>query len=325
MEAELRSKHPETLRLGYPRRYRVPDGWPSPAAVSVLMAGYYLGAIPRSTLDGDEATRSAFLVASELYRHKVPTYFVGKELLPALLDTDPPEDMAATEIPWPVPAAVFMLPNGALASPKDGPVRFLAVARGQAGLSYAPHDHALCGLRMEHDVLALWTVAEGTGLPTFGKTARLEGTLAVLMRDGPSNLVAGDGSASSLPADDAAFVARLTNIAASLMLLMAARPEMVESADEVVKRIKAKSGDGKSADDLWAPRWVGRNYQRPRPPSVGDPGNHASPRPHMRRGHWRRQRFGEGRAETKVVWIELTYVIAEKAGAWPAGTAAVQP
>lgn len=314
MEAALRSKHPETLRLGYPRRYRVPDGWPSPASVSVLMAGYYLGAIPRQVLDSDEATRSAFLVASELYRRKVPTYFVGKELLPALLDTDPPEDMAAAEIPWPVPAAVFMLPNGALASPKDGPVRFLAVARGQAGQSYAPHDDALCGLRMEHDALALWTVAEGPGLATFGKTARLEGTLADLMRDGSSNLVAGDGSASKLPADDAAFVARLTNIAASLLLLMAARPEMVESADEVVKRIKAKPGSVKTADDLWAPRWVGRNYRRPRPPADSEAGNHASPRPHMRRGHWRRQRHGEGRAETRLVWIELTYVLADRPG-----------
>lgn len=314
LEAELRSRYPDTLRLGYPRRYRVPDGWRSSAAVSVLMAHYYLGAIAREVLDRDEATRSAFLVASELYRNKVPTYFIGKELLPALLDTDPPDDMAAAEIPWPVPAAVFMLPNNALTSPNDGPIRFLAIARGQAGRTYAPHDNALCGLRMEHDALALWTVAEGPGLATYGKTARLEGTLADLMQDGSSNLISKDGVASALPACDAAFVARLTNIAASLLLLMAARPEMVESSDEVVKRIKAKSGGKKSPDDLWAPKWVGRNYRRPRPPMDAEVGSHASPRPHMRRGHWRRQRYGEGRADSKLVWIELTYVLSEKAG-----------
>lgn len=206
IEAALRSDHPETLRLGYPKRYRVPDGWPSPVPVSALMAGYYLNTIPKTVLDSDEATRSAFLVVSALYRHKVPTYFVGKELLPALLDTDPPEEMAAGDIPWPVPAAVFMLPNGALSSPNDGPVRFLAIARGQAGREYAPHENARCGLRMEHDSLALWTVGEGPGLPTFGKTARLQGSMADLMLSGTSALVAQDGTATGLPADDAAFL-----------------------------------------------------------------------------------------------------------------------
>jgi hypothetical protein len=293
----------------------VPDGWPSPAPVSALMADYYLNERPAADFDGDDALRAAYVVASSLYRNRVPTYFVGRELLPSLLATDPPEDMAASDIPWPVPAALFVFPNGLLSSPTDGPIRFLAVARSRAGQAHAPYDGAPLNVVAQFDALALWTVAEGAGLPSFGRVARLGGTMRDLMKDCRTGQVSADGEGAPLPADDAAFLDRLTNIAASLLLVMAARPEMVESADEVVKRIKAKSGGGKAADDLWAPRWVGRNYRKPRPPAGGEAGNHASPRPHMRRGHWRRQRHGEGRSETKIVWIELTYVLAEKAGA----------
>jgi hypothetical protein len=58
---------------------------------------------------------------------------------------------------------------------------------------------------------------------------------------------------------------------------------------------------------LILPRDLGAGYKIPIR-RTGAQGTHASPRLHWRRGRFRPQRIGEGRAEVKTIWIEPTLV-----------------
>lgn len=54
-------------------------------------------------------------------------------------------------------------------------------------------------------------------------------------------------------------------------------------------------------------RWLGKHYQR-KQANPRTNGNHSSPRPHWRKGHWHNFRHGPGREQLKLKWIEPIFV-----------------
>lgn len=88
----------------------------------------------------------------------------------------------------------------------------------------------------------------------------------------------------------------------NLLYAMAARPEYIETGKRIGTHRKNKS-------EIWTPNIIGRKYAVKR--SGESSGDHASPRMHWRRGHFRHQPYGPNLTETKVIWIEPMLVNAK--------------
>lgn len=96
---------------------------------------------------------------------------------------------------------------------------------------------------------------------------------------------------------------RAKRIAVNAMLMLQARPELVESR----AKIKTIHDKKRGRVVLWEPRWVGRKFEIKREQPIG---THASPRMHWRNGHWRNQAYGPDSSLRKLIWIEPTFVAA---------------
>lgn len=98
----------------------------------------------------------------------------------------------------------------------------------------------------------------------------------------------------------------IANVALNILLLLSQKPEIVQDMQphEVCRPMKAKGF--KQQPPLIIPRWLDHPtvIKRDRRDCGG---THASPRTHLRRGHWRHLANG------KVVWIQPTYINLGKA------------
>jgi hypothetical protein len=110
------------------------------------------------------------------------------------------------------------------------------------------------------------------------------------------------------PKDIESFNNYLQSVFLRIMVLMEARPELIEESAETtcINRGFAKN----SAKTLYQPHWIGKEYRlRTQNPHPG--GIHASRkiRMHWRKGFLRLQAWGEGRKQRKLIWIEPTLVM----------------
>ncbi|MGI9070495.1 MAG: hypothetical protein ACR2JB_04005 [Bryobacteraceae bacterium] len=97
------------------------------------------------------------------------------------------------------------------------------------------------------------------------------------------------------------FASAMASLAAKLILLLQARPEMIERSQFVRRSLKH------GGVQVWSPNFVGRDYTFAKNPEgttlpLDKTGKIAALR--FRRGHYRRQPCGTGRHEHKIIWIE---------------------
>ena len=117
----------EILAQTAPRRYVVPQGFFDPRLVGgTLTEAIDIGG-RGSHPHCDPVRATAYITTCRLLRYKVPTYFVGPELIAAVSASELPPDLLLQDLRWPLDGLLFMLPAGALISPSDGPCPFLAV------------------------------------------------------------------------------------------------------------------------------------------------------------------------------------------------------
>jgi hypothetical protein len=106
-------------------------------------------------------------------------------------------------------------------------------------------------------------------------------------------------------ANDETFTAAAVSLLFGIILVMLARPTLVERNARPIKRTKKGS-------EIWRPNVIGRQYRiiRERAPEYG---SGISPRMHWRRGHWRNQAYGEQFGLRREIWIEPILVNAPEA------------
>lgn len=98
------------LKLSYPRKLRVPPGYFSPSFI--IPAAIGSASFMKDQKPAENPTlASIFVIIQRLIEFKVPTYFADRNLCASLAATEPPEDMALSEIKWPFPAFMIMLPE----------------------------------------------------------------------------------------------------------------------------------------------------------------------------------------------------------------------
>jgi len=90
---------------------------------------------------GGDTAKSGFLLypilglseIAVLLQFDVPTFYVSKEFVMAVLRTELPQDMLLDGIPFAFPAFVFMTPKGLIRHPDDGDCPFIALSKHSRG------------------------------------------------------------------------------------------------------------------------------------------------------------------------------------------------
>jgi hypothetical protein len=95
--------------------------------------------------------------AALLLRYEVPSYYVSRKLLAAVLRTEPPDDMVFEAIPFPFDALVFMLPKGTVRHPTEGDCPFLVLSRTSKKTLSLPIPELDFSMTAEQDAVLVTT------------------------------------------------------------------------------------------------------------------------------------------------------------------------
>lgn len=312
---------PDLCPIVYPRRYKRPEGYCSPSALLIPAAN----AVAAATGVKDEfhhlfsetlrkqlhprCEPHLFLVG-KLTELRVPTYFVGQKMAEAIAQTDLPGDFSLTELQWPMDALMFQIPREVVKCPGSSIVS-IAVGKITAGA------HWIRGFTYEgryRDMLTIPKYAIGldechilavaeTGQSYFWKCPLGEASvLQSSQTDGASIF------ADTTP-DEMEFIKNdLPVLGLQLILCMIACPERVERGQILMSPKRRRGVVLQTA--LWHPNFFGRTYSPKRHERKDDDEKEPgwTVRMHWRRGHYRRQRYGEHNALSKVIWIEPVLV-----------------
>jgi hypothetical protein len=101
-------------------------------------------------------------------------------------------------------------------------------------------------------------------------------------------------------------VDQISGLVLQSALAMAFVPDLIEAEEPAKSRKMGQNA--KQKDRFLTPRWIGKDFVRPKAVNKPQGGHHASPQTHWRRGHWRNQAIGEGRQKRSLVWIRPTLI-----------------
>jgi len=284
---------------------------PKQAAVSMMIN--VLGQV--MSPEADMPTRYASLTCTRLVEYSMPTYFVSPSLLHACLQTSLPEGLHYSDMRWPMPALLFILPVGAVSSPTDGHCRFIALARHSKG----ENVERLPGLPpfpnvFTYDCFSHYANTTGNAVFAGYIPTHTDPTLTDVL-SGEKHFspgivgikASGELAYATIEGSDGDFMGLTVSIGLRLLLLLNARPELLTPAREL-RKSNPSAKKPKSA--LWSPNIIGEHFKA----ASDEPSRSGrSPRLHWRRGHYRNQPHGLGLAHRKLLWIEPVLVAAEPA------------
>ncbi len=215
---------------------------------------------------------------------KCPAYWVGKDLLEALLQSV--LNVEIDSLNWAMKTGLLMLPKNVILSPENRSVDAI----------FWHYDN-------EKDIL-YWAATDGDSMfcRKFKVTENLKKFTYTDAEDIDPSVVTG-------------FNEYLQAIFLRLLLIMECRPELVDAESERQK-VTVNQGFGKAqAQDFYQPLWVGQNYRFKREENEDSTGSDArtgTKNVHWRRGFIRNQPYGEGRQQRKLIWIEPILVMGGK-------------
>lgn len=291
--------------LFYPRIYNGVGAY-SPKTLSVGLYAAALCADIKRNVSRDYAT-IYYPTACIMLKHAMPQYFVGKDLAACLLKTTPPDDLLFDEISWPFEAVAFHIPTGVMNHSTEGPVDVVIVSiirPGRYEIKGHPRYSSIDLMAESYTTFVVSTfmreseefVSYRASVPT-NKFKTVGDALQFLSLESftatnfaNDEIVAGfyeNGVMKPASIDDVIFNTELFKLGINLILTLDYQPDLIE-AEVKVKTLKRDPLDFRP-NEIWNPRFVGRNYRVQREYKGG---THASPRAHWRKGHWRKVRCG---------------------------------
>lgn len=210
---------------------------------------------------------------------KCPAYWVGKDLLAALMQSDltiEPENLN-----WAMKTGFFMLPQNVIISPEN---------------------HSIDAIFWHYDTdedMLYWTAMDKASY--FCRRLKIFDNLKQFRYTDTEDFD---------PQAVVDFNEYLQSIFLRLILIMECRPELVDITSEVVTVNKGFSKA--QAQDFYQPLWIGRNYSFKRESVQEGSGTSSAKSVHWRRGFLRNQAYGQGRQQHKLIWIEPVLVMGGK-------------
>lgn len=316
MLAMVETNAPNCRALAVPKKLRVPPGFSSPEQLMICAFSGAWAALHRR-LNRDKTTAGIYASTSWLIKYQVPTFFVSAHLCDALLHTKAPEDMLMTELPQPLPAMLFMLPEEFSMRYFGTLVPFITVC------FFPPLYETHNPIRVEgfppvpqfylknekgNSTLCVTMLSWEENCPLeYDTRAPLEAApVANLMTTDLEHFAYLSPVISQSEHDaDNARAKKMNTLAINLILGMTAEPGLI-TREHIIKPAKKK--DGKVIKPaIWQPNMIGQGF-RVVYESKDAEGSHASPHAHWRVGHWRNQRSGPKLSITTRIWIRPVFV-----------------
>lgn len=302
---EMEQMWPDLWRICYPRIYREPSGGPY---YSPKEPARQLMAVAIKIQHGMVGTseKYEFIAASELVKYRVPMIWLGHDMAEAIRQTVPPGQIPWYTMPMPFPAAVFMLPKGALVHPEEGDVVFVAYARfptGGGGVSkllpgmpYGSNNGGMIFLAQAGKHLFHWNLP----LDAYGDTISIpdiEGYVTHMTDDQNHDTGFSVFGQPEMNDADNRLMIGVAHYCFGSILLMNHRPDLLTKG---VMKGRQKKGDLR---ELWSPNILGEHYRIKREKQA-PVGTHASPRFHWVKGSYKQVAFGPKMELRKRRWIE---------------------
>ena len=335
-------RQPKTFKAIYPKRITPPGGYLNPKYFSItLWSELEVG----FSAEMNRLPHVTGLINALLHlEYGVPTYFVRSEFAQAVAQTEPPADFKFSEIRWPMPAMLFVLPTDFVLKQFGFMCPFISVTHSPAG-EYPKRLKKLPQCEMPiHAVHPVQSTIDRFNViyPVYSQNE------APVDYTGSYPMTMNVNEMGTAPFDDATYMEeasldpgrfylnrtdvelppegelehpfnmKVQNFAVKLMLLLTARPNFIAHG---AQSRPAKIKHGRVRDAIWNPNLIGWDYRAQRPvPEVPteetgkeaimgcQPHSHASPRMHWRRGHMRNQPFGPkpwtDTTTKRLTWIE---------------------
>jgi hypothetical protein len=283
-------------------------------------------------VDPDNVIRAAYLSCAMALEEKRPIYFLEKELGDALIRTQVPSDINTDDIHWRRRALRIMLPKGLISFKKpDGDVRSIMYL----DIGKCTKDEKLPLPAVMESELRLFgrtkRLLEGRPLVQDTRPVPMRSGIVISGQLSPENgsIVPGEHYAVIRPFEglpigeinigerfetgsvydenDDQILLWMQHLALNILLFMGSVPleySVTEREGEIIRKLKVEKD--RVIPELLNAKFVGRCQYRPaqRPyyHVAHFSGKHLPL--HWRAGHWKRQVFGVGRQERKLIWIE---------------------
>jgi len=240
-------------------------------------------------------------VMKSLIERQVPTFFVEKRFLQAMLLTSPPVDVNWSEMHLPHESAIVCLPRGVLKHPKFGGIGTIAYGRFRYPASISLPGQSI---NLSSDSFSVVVpLAETDGMPSMTRwidqkaSPTIGNAIGRFDEGGEPDMIVElpDDISERFTDGDVDVMDAVMRVLFNVLLAMTARPSLEKRG--------VRGGRHKhSGLPIWTPNIIGRDY-RYRSESSGE-SQGGSKRMHWRRGHFRSQAYGAGRGGHKIIWIE---------------------
>jgi hypothetical protein len=259
-------------------------------------------------------------IVSSMYFDR-PTLWLEKELGFPLMKTKLSDDFYLTDIHWRWPAFRVYLPKGLLTITRDGveeSMMYIDLTRieGQHKMDLPPdllqELERKFGRRNFGKIPILYSQYEGmsvtgimqmdgpTGPVGYAASAKLDVKTVATIVDQLADHIESPVASDEL---DAVFMNKMLGVGLNILMFMNSLPAEYTRTEEVLRK---PSWDGKRQNaGLYAAKFVGQSQFRTEHVYEGgrETGRHLTP--HWRSGHWKRQPYGMGRKDRKLIWVEI--------------------
>lgn len=293
------------MPLFYPRIYARAGNYHSPKQLAVALCSAAYTA--RQGENGAVACKKVYPALQPMASRKMPLFFVGKNFLEAIKQTEFQDEIDWINMPLPFEEGAMVLPLEGFRHPELGDLGYIVwsrVAKDHITPRLSPKFPPLttmggpalhiCSYYPEHRAW-MHTTLEATRNP---KT-RINNLFCLPSGEIPEGL--NENEDRPLTMDDHAAAEKAGTIMFGSFLAIAARPDILTKEVREYPSVKSKA-------QFWHPNYIGQFYKTE---NRGGEHPHGSPRLHWRRGHFRNQVCGVGRAARKIIWLEPCLVAAE--------------
>jgi hypothetical protein len=321
---------PDLWKVFYPRVYEHTGAYGSCKLPAITLLSNVL-----SPMD-HHGNKAVYMQACMLAQMDVPTYFITKDLLFALAQTDLPDDYDLNSFSMRWPAVVFMLPRGVNLNKEGNDYPYLLLSHDKEGGRHEliPPSGRRCPMvqSLKGGIMvstSSWVNGSDLGISSYNYTVvpKIQNLLGEALKADESDNNKKDREETerrraehpvtekevdlfkTLPMSDLEhdFSKGCLKLALKIVLFMDAKKELVEMGSP-----KKLFSGREQRTDIWWPNIVGRSYKirYVYNHSDADVPEHerGNVRFHWRRGHMRRQRYGEGRSQVKTILIEGLFV-----------------